>query len=67
MGMCGKLGTMVRVFNIDAELWKAFPKCVCGASPPQSASSEIRKAFSGEAEVFFRRSGKLLSVETGAF
>ena len=60
MGMCGKLGTMVRVFNIDAELWKAFPKCVCGTSPPQSASSSA-------SEVFFRRSGRLLSIEVEAF
>jgi len=27
---------MVRVFKIDAAIWNAFPKCVCGATPPQT-------------------------------
>ena len=26
----------VRVFKIDAAIWNAFPKCVCGATPPQT-------------------------------
>ena len=28
----------VRVFKIDAKLRKAFPKYVCGTSPPQSGT-----------------------------
>ena len=27
---------MVRVFKIDAAIRNAFPKCVCGATPPQT-------------------------------
>jgi len=29
-------GLMVRVFKIDAAIQNTFPKCVCGASPPQT-------------------------------
>ena len=56
----------VRVFKIDAELRKVFPKCVCGASPPQSGRllprfgkffPEKRKASSVAAEGFFRTRG----------
>ena len=30
------VGITVHVFKIDAVIWNAFPKCVCGETPPQT-------------------------------
>ena len=51
----------VRVYKIDAELRKVFPKCVCGASPPQSGRflPRIGKFFPKKWKASLRRRGRL--------
>jgi len=45
----------VRVFKIDAAIWNAFLKCVCGVTPSQTG-----RLLPKMGRLFFRRSGRLL-------
>ena len=60
------LNCTVRVFKIDAAIRNAFPKCVCGASPPQTGRllPQIGRLLPRIGK-FFLRSGRLLPKSAG--
>ena len=58
------VGITVHVFKIDAVIWNAFPKCVCGETPPQTGRllPKIRRLLPRIGK-FFQKNRKASSEE----